>query len=186
MNLSVYQSEIKKIINQRNGYLVLSMGLLLLCILITIFANFLNSREKIILVPSAMTKDMWVASSDASKEYYSKLTLTFSELALNVTPSNVDYIHSELLKFVDPAHYGAIKTQFVSEAERVKQQHISTTFFLDNIQVDAKNHTAVVTGDLKSYIVDTPLPVKRVSYRFVYDIRSYFPYIKSFEEIKNA
>ena len=186
MKLSAYQSEIKRMIDQRNGYLVLSVGLLLLCLLLVILVIFLFGREKTILIPPTMGKENWVSSADASVDYYSKMTLFFAELALNVTPDNVEYAQEMVLRYVDPKSYNKIKAQFVAERDKVRNEHICAAFFPTDIKVDTKQAEAVITGDLKTFVGDTALPVKHVSYRIAYHFNAYSLHIKKFEEVKDA
>jgi conjugal transfer pilus assembly protein TraE len=186
MNLSTYQTEIRKMIEQRNGYLVLSSGLLILCLTLSFLIIILCGRERIILTPPSMNKDIWVSTHSASPEYFSRMSLFFSELALNLTADNVDFQQELLLRYVDPSYYAVIKPQLVAQADRIKKEHISTAFFPVDMKVDEKHAEAIVTGDLKSYVGDTALPTKRITYRFSYRVNSFTPLITLFEEVKNA
>jgi conjugal transfer pilus assembly protein TraE len=186
MRLSTYQAEIKKMIEQRNGYLVLSSGLLILCLILSLLVIFLSDRERIILMPPSMDNTIWVANKSASPEYYSRMTLFLSELALNITADNINYQQELLLRYVDPSYYITLKPQLVSQSDRVKKEHITTAFFPVDIKVNSKHADAIVTGDLKSYVGDTALPTKRVSYHIAYRLNSFMPLITLFEEVKNA
>src|SRR5579872_634655 len=101
MKLSAYQAEIKKMIDQRNGYLLLSSGLLILCLTLSLLIILFSGRERIILMSPNMGKEVWVSSNIASPEYLSRMTLFLSELALNVTSDNVDYQQELLLRYAD-------------------------------------------------------------------------------------
>lgn len=186
MNITTYQAEIRKMIEQRNGYLVLSSGLLILCLILSFVIIFLSGRERIILVPPSMNKDSWVSAHSASPDYLYNMTLSLSELALNVTSDNVDFQQEQLLRYVDPTYYVVLKPQLVAEADRIKKEHISTAFYLVDIKVNSKHTEAIVIGDLKSYVGDVALPTKRVSYRMAYRFNSFSPLITLFEEVKNA
>ncbi len=112
MKLSSYRSEFRKVIDQRNGYLLLAISSVWLCLLLIVLIFILVGREKIILVPPMNNnKDTWVASNKGSEDYLSKMTLYLTELSLNTTAENVDYQQKTLLQYVDPAYYGALKTQ---------------------------------------------------------------------------
>lgn len=186
MNINRYQTEFRKIIAQRNGYLVLSIGLIALSVILSLLVAFLVGRERIVLLPPSMNKNIWVSSQTASPEYFSRMTIFLSELALNVTSDNVDFQNELLLRYVDPTYYISLKPQLVAEADRIKKDHISTAFFPVDMKVNIQHHEAIVTGDLKSYVGDTALPNKRISYRFVYRFNSFTPLITLFEEVKNA
>ncbi len=186
MNITAYQAEIRKMIEQRNGYLVLSSGLLILCLILSFLIIFLSGRERIILVPPSMNKDGWISTQSASSDYFSRMTLFLSELALNLTADNVDFQQELLLRYVDASYYIVLKPQLVAEADRIKKEHISTAFFPVDMKVDSQHSEAIVTGDLKSYVGDAALPTKRVSYRMVYRFNSFTPLITLFEEVKSA
>lgn len=186
MNITAYQTELRKMIEQRNGYLVLSVGLLILSLVLSFLIIFLSGRERIILTPPSMNKDIWVSTQTASPEYFSRMSLFLSELALNVTADNVDFQQELLLRYVDSSYYVSLKPQLVAQADRIKKEHITTAFFPVDMKVDSKHSEAIVIGDLKSYVGDTVLPTKRVSYRMVYRFNSFTPLITLFEEVKSA
>lgn len=186
MNITAYQAELRKMIEKRNGYLILSSGLLILCLILSLGIIFLSGRERIILAPPTMSKDIWISAHSASPEYFSRMTLFLSEVALNLTADNVDFQQELLLRYTDSSYYSVLKPQLVAEADRIKKEHISTAFFPVDIKVDSKHAETVITGDLKSYVGDTALPTKRVSYHVVYRVTSFSPLITLFEEVKNA
>jgi conjugal transfer pilus assembly protein TraE len=186
MKLTAYQTEIKKMLDQRNGYLLLSSGLLILTLILSCLIIFLCDRERIILVTPTMNKDMWVSNKDASPDYLTRMTLYYSELALNVTPENVDYQQEMLLRNTDSSYYKTLKPTLLENADKIKKEHITTAFFPIDIKVNTKNNEAFITGDLKSYVGDTALPIKRISYHFAYRFNAFTPLIATFEEVKNA
>jgi conjugal transfer pilus assembly protein TraE len=186
MKLSAYQAELKKLLDQRNGYLMLSSGLLILTIVLSVLIIFLCGRERIVLITPTMNSDMWVSNKNASSDYLTRTTLYFAELALNVTPDNVDFQQEAILRHADPSYYKVLKPALLNNADKVKKDHISTSFFPVDIKVDVKHNEAIVIGDLKSYVGDTALPTKRISYRISYRLNAFTPLITAFEEVKNA
>ena len=187
MKLSDYKSELKKIVSQRNSYLVLSVSSMLLSLLLAMIIFVLIFHERIILDTPGAGKDSWVSSGEASSGYLARVTLFLADTVFNVTPDNVDFQHELLLRHTDPTYYDALKSHLLAEADRIKEQHISTAFFpVGDVRVDTKNSEAVITGDLKSYVGDTALPTQRVAYHFVYRFHSYSPSIKLFEEVKHV
>lgn len=173
-------------IEQRNGYLLLSSGLLILCLVLSFTIIFLSGRERIILVPPDMKKDIWVSNNQASREYLTRITFALSQLALNVTADNVNYQQEQLLQYADPSYYTKLKPELLAIADKIKNEHITTAFFPMDIKVDCEHNEAIITGDLKTFVGDTTLPTKRVSYHFVYRFNAFSPLITLFEEVKNA
>jgi conjugal transfer pilus assembly protein TraE len=183
MRFSIERSQLDKIFAQRNGYIMLALGSMLLCLLQMVIIFFLVGREKIILVPPSIEKSFWVSSQHVSPEYLSEMTTFFANLRLNITPESAGIQREGLLRYVDPAYYHTLKTQLVQEADRIIDQHISMAFFPVNVKVDSKHFKAIIEGDLKSYVGDAALPAKRVSYLVTYRYDTGRLLVKSFEEV---
>ena len=186
MKLSAYQTELKKLLDQRNGYLMLSSGLLILTMILSLLILFLCGRERIVLVTPTMNTELWVSNKSASADYLTRTSLYFAELALNVTPDNVDFQQEMILRHADPSYYKILKPGLLDNADKIKKDHISTSFFPVDVKVDVKHSETIVIGDLKSYVGETALPTKRISYRVSYRFNAFSPLIIAFEEVKNA
>lgn len=186
MNLAIYRSYLEKIISQRNGYLVLAGGALIVCLLEAVMILFLIGRERIVIVPPSIEKSFWVSSQNVSPEYLSEMTMFFASLRLNLTPDNSNLQRETLLRYTDSAYYNPLKAQLVKEADRLNDQHISLAFYPVNIKVNSKRLEAIIEGDLKASVGEAPIPTRRVKYlvRYRYDASRLL--IKSFEEVKNA
>jgi conjugal transfer pilus assembly protein TraE len=184
MNLSVYQSEIKKMIEQRNGYLVLSTGLLLLCLLLAGIDMCLLSHEKVVIIPPSIEKSFWVSAQRVSPEYLSEMTVFFTNLRFNMTPESAASQRDTLLRYTDPTFYNALKTQLIQEADRITEQHITMAFFPVNIKVDSSHFKAVIEGDIKAFIGDTVLPTQRVKYVLTYRYDAGRLLVNSFAVVK--
>jgi len=103
-----------------------------------------------------------------------------------VTAENASFQRETLLRYTDPAYYNHLKTQLVNEEDRIKENHINIAFYPVNIKIDNKALKAIVEGDLKSFVGETALPGKRVSYQIKYRFYSGRLLIHSFEEVKHA
>ena len=108
----------------------------------------------------------------------------FVNLRFNLTPSNAENQSNMLLRYVTPQYYGILKTDLLSESDRLKKEHISTAFYQNNIEVDPKNYIARITGDIQSSVGDMTLPLQHVSYEvhFIYSAGRLL--VNSFEEVK--
>lgn len=186
MNLSTYRSHLEKLISQRNGYLVLAGGALIICLLQTFTILILMGREKIVIVPPSIEKSFWVSAQNVSPEYLSEMTMFFTSLRLNMTPDNSGIQRETLLRYTDSAYYNTLNSALVKEADRLNEQHINLAFYTANIKVDAKRLEAIIEGDLKANVGDAALPTKRVKYLVGYRYDAGRLLIKSFEEVKNA
>lgn len=186
MNLSVARSEIEKMFSQRNGYLTLAAGAIVLCFLQSLIIFALIGREKIVIVPPSIEKRFWISAQGASAEYLSEMSAFFVNLRLNMTPDSVFYQHELLLHYVDPAFYNAVKAELVKESDKIKDQHISTVFYPVNIKVDAKKLIAIIEGDFKPFVGEVAMPVKRTTYKISYRFDDGKLLVKSFEEVIHA
>ena len=186
MNLATYRSHIEKIVSQRNGYLVLASGALLVCLLQAVIILLLYGREKIIIVPPSIEKSFWVSANNVSPEYLSEMTLFFANLRLNLTTENADIQRETLLRYIDPAYYNRFKSVLVKEGDRLSDQHITMAFYPVNVKVNTNKFQAIIDGDLKSSVGDAPMPTKRISYLVTYRFDTGRLLIKSFDEVKHA
>lgn len=182
MRFSIHNSRVNKLLAQRNGYLVLSAGLLLVCLLLSTMVLRLIGRERTIIVPPVVHSSFWVDHQEVSPEYLAEMTNFFAQLRLTVNPSNAAYQREALLRYTDPSYYGALKNELVAEADHLEASHISLAFYPVNLQVDAKHLVARITGDLQANVGDDPLPAERVSYHIVYRYDQGRLLLKSFSE----
>lgn len=186
MNLATYRSHIEKILSQRNGYLVLAAGALLVCLLQALVILSLYGRERVIIVPPSIEKSFWVSSNNVSPEYLSEMTMFFANLRLNLIPENADIQRETLLRYTDPTYYTRFKSALVKEGDKLAEQHISMAFYPVNIKVNSGKFQVIIDGDLKSSVGDAPMPSKRIRYLVTYRFDAGRLLIKSFEEVKNA
>lgn len=186
MNLATYRSHLEKIISQRNGYLVIASGMLLVCLLQCLIILFLYGREKIVIVPPMVEKSFWVSSHHVSPEYLSEMTMFFCNLRLNMTPENASMQRETLLRYTDPDYYSDLKSRLVQEEDRINEQHISMAFYPVNVKVSSDKLQVMIDGDLKAQVGDASIPTRRVRYLVSYRYDAGRLLIKSFEEVKNA
>lgn len=186
MRFSIAQSRLEKLFAQRNGYMMLAAGSIVICLMQTLLIFFLVGREKIILVPPSIEKSFWVSAQHVSPEYLSEMTNYFANLRFNMTSASASMQRENLLRYIDPAYYNVLKAELIKEEDQIIKEHISIAFFPVDIKTDVKNFRALIDGDIKSYIGDTALPTKRVRYLVTYRYNAGRLLVKSFEEVKHA
>jgi conjugal transfer pilus assembly protein TraE len=184
MHFSHYRSELQGMIKKRNGYAVIAVGALFLCLLLTVLIFCLIGREKVVLVPPVIEKSFWVSSAHVSPEYLSEMTAFFAYLRLNVTADSASLQHNTLLQYTDPGFYNALKGQLLQESDHLIEQHLSTAFFPVSVKVDSGHLTAVITGDLYGYVGETALPTQRVAYAVTYRFAAGRLWVRAFKEVK--
>lgn len=183
MRSTLQKTRLLQLIEQRNGYLVLACGLMVLCVLLATLIFYLSNRERIVITPPVIDRSFWVTNSQVSPEYLSEMTVFFAYLRLNVTPDTVDSQRQLLLRYVDPRYYGQLNDALIAERDRILQQHISSAFYPVNVQVNSKALAVVITGDLTSSIGTTPLPTQRVTYAVTYRYNNGRLFVSQFQEV---
>lgn len=182
MKTAIQQSRLQELIARRNGYLVLSVGLLLLCILLSIMVLRLIGRERIIITPPVVHRSFWVDNQQVSPEYLTEMTAFLAQLRLTVTPTSAEYQRETLLRYTDASYYGEFKNELVAEADHLNKSHVSLAFYPTHISVDAPNLTAHITGDLVSTVGNAPLPPARITYQVRYRYTNGQLRLQSFQE----
>ena len=185
MHWSTYQSVLQKLYHHRNGYLLLSAGLLLLNILLVLLAMSLENRERIILIPPTIERSFWVNQKSVSPEYLAEMSTFFVGLRCSVTVSNASAQRDILLRYIEPRFYDSLKNTLIQEAQQLSKNHVSTVFYPTSVQVDAKQFLAHVTGDLIAIVGNTTLPAQRVTYQLRYRYDTGRLWVSAFEEIKS-
>lgn len=186
MRFSIERSQIDKLFAQRNGYIILAMGSMLLCLVQMIIIFLLSSREKTILIPPTISKSFWVSAQQVSPDYLSEMTIFFANLRLNITPESAAQQRETLLRYTDPVYHHVLKAQLIQEADRINDQHITMAFFPVNVKVDSKHIKTIIVGDIKTFSGDSVLPTRRVSYLVSYRYDHGRLLVKSFEEVDHA
>lgn len=185
MRYLLEKSRIQNLIKSRNGYLVLACGSITLNILMIIFMFFMVGRERVIIVPPDIQRSFWVTSGKVSPEYLSEMTLFLVSLGFNLTPSNVTLQHTVLLRYVDPDYYNTFKIKLIDVADKVKKEHITASFYPNDVKVDTNKLIAQVSGDLQYTVGDVHLTPEHVTYQFGFNYRQGQLKITSFPEVKN-
>ena len=162
--------------------------LLSLCLLLAlgVIASILGS-ERTVLVPPSIDKTFWVTKDKASGEYLEQMAGYVAWLTLDISPSTVDWKRDQLLKYVPPAQYQAMKTQMDLESNRLRRNNASTFFLIQQLAADEKNQSVIVTGRLRRQIngADVGEPETR-SYLAQFQYTGGRVHIQTFKEVSNA
>jgi conjugal transfer pilus assembly protein TraE len=186
MQIAHQKSRLQQLIAQRNGYLVLAVGLVGLTLLLATGLCRLIGRERIVIVPPVVEQAFWVDAKTISPTYLSQMTVFFAQLRLNVTPSSAAYQRDLLLRYTDPRYYGDFKNELVAEADHLAQTHTSLIFYPVDVAVDVPHLTATVSGDFSATVGTVLLPVKRLTYQLTYRYAQGRLWLRSFQEITES
>lgn len=183
MRFSVYQSQLTKAFTQRNAYLSLAAGLLLLTLILSVSLFSVIGRERIVVIP-ASTGEFWVDKNNVSASYLAQMGRFFSAMYLTVSPATSREQREVLLKYTDPSFYSELSSLLTALDEKLQKQHISTVFYIADVKVDTKSFTAVVSGNLKTTIGKITLPEKPQRYQLQFNYRNGRLLIKNFQLFK--
>lgn len=111
-----------------------------------------NHRET--LVPPVIQKTFWVEDGKVSKEYLTEMAVFMAQLYFDVTPSNVDFNHSHLKRYVHPRFYGVLEQSAGGYAQILKKDNSSTHFSVVSIKPDEENSRVALQGILTTYVGD--------------------------------
>ena len=147
MNPTVLHQRAKVLFIQRNSLGLIASFLLVSNLCLCVIA--INRQEKTVVVPATLAREVIIEDGGYfSVEYLEEMTLFFSSLLLDLTPDNIAYKSSVLLKHVHPTHYHELKSYFKNEEERYKKYGLITHFDLSSIKI--LKMSAEITGVLYS------------------------------------
>lgn len=147
MDPTILHNQNRTLFLQRN-ILLLITGILLLGNVMLAFATF-SRREKTIIVPANLGREVVIEGKDIFDEaYIEEMTLFFSDLLLNLTPQNINYKSSKLLRYVEASAYHKMKEYFVQEGEKYNKYRLSTKFSMNEIKIFGMK--VEITGILSS------------------------------------
>jgi conjugal transfer pilus assembly protein TraE len=129
-------------------------------------------REKIILLPPAVYKKVFITNDDASEEYIKEMADYVVYLATNYTPKTVASRLSEFLKYVDPSVYAKVKEQIEQIASDVKFYGKTQSFFPARFEIDREKKEVRIKGKLLKFYMDKLLVNKEQTYVLGYRIRN--------------
>lgn len=158
-------------VQKDNRILYLQRNILMVIAGIGLLANLLLSicllskKEKIILIPGQLNQEA-VLGDVFSISYMEEVTNFFVGLLLDLTPSNVEYKSSIVLKHVDSSSYNTLKKYFDDEEEKHKKYNLCTSFAVTNLTV--KGLRVEISGILTSRFGDSGKQEQSMTYLIQY------------------
>lgn len=156
---------------KRRAYLGLLLTTTLIVLLILAILLLAGKRERIVIVPSTFSEEIWLETNKVSASYIRQLGDYFVKLAMTVTPDTAESQYAFILRNVYPSFHGELKTEFVKKVEQIKKKSVSTVFNAREYAVDVRDLSVVVTGDFELSSGKQRLDVEEKSYKisFIYD-----------------
>ena len=167
--------------NRTLGAIAVFQGLAIFVLGFVVAAQL--GTERTIVVPPSIERTFWVTKDKASREYLEQMAAYVAWLVLDVTPSTVDWKRNQLLEYVAPDDYAALKTQMDLEADRLRTNNAATSFLVQQLTADEKDQSVILAGRLRKQINGTDIsePATRF-YRAQFKYAGGRVHVKSFKE----
>lgn len=135
---------------RRQQILAIVLGLALLLALWNTVNMF--GRDRTIVTPPSLEKSFWITSSSASAEYLEQMAIWAASLILDVTPDNATFKGNLLLQYASPVAHGVLQERMTLESARLKRDNATTLFDLKTLRTVPEQLTALLTGNLNTFI----------------------------------
>jgi conjugal transfer pilus assembly protein TraE len=183
MNIRLLNSRLANLLKQRNLLLMLVTVLLLTNFVQVVFSVFRN--ERVIVVPPDIKQEVWLEKHKVSASYLEEMAFMFANLILESSPTSAAYKRDIILRHADSASYGALKIRLIEDEQRLKKEHVTTSFQANSIKVNPDTLRVELTGDLLRFVGDKRISQSRDTYQFQFIYRHGRLLIKSFKLMRS-
>ncbi len=134
----------------------------------------LRSNQTVVLVPPTLEREAKVGARQADRGYVEAWGLFFATLMGNVTPRNIDFVLTNLQRYMAPAIYQEMSQTMVEQAKALKSGNYAMSFTVQEIVYEdvGKVH---VRGQA---VMHSPLGKSQIlprTYEFQIAVRNYTP-----------
>lgn len=170
MHYKIKNTQLGKLISQRNNAMLIIAGLFVLCGIQSITIYHMINRQKINFtpLPNVVTQPFSISKDGVSEGYLAEMTRYFAMLRLNYTPATIQDQAQWLLRYTDGIYYGVFKEQLAKEIEKAKAHDISLSFSPVDTRVDLRTLAVWIDGDLVETVGKMRIEPKRVTYKINY------------------
>jgi conjugal transfer pilus assembly protein TraE len=113
------------------------------------------------------------------------MALVYASLMLDCTPESAAYKRDIILRHTAPESHGLLKRRLLEEEQRLKKEHVTTSFQPNAIKVNSAHLTVDVTGDLLRFVGEKRISQSRDIYQFQFEYKAGRLSIKAFELINS-
>jgi conjugal transfer pilus assembly protein TraE len=156
MKIEQKKSELMK--EKKTRVLLISISSLLLVmaimqsITIVALVRYAHSKHETHFIPPKISQEFTLSGTGVSEGYLRDMTTFLTQLRFNVTTSSSPYQFNALLGYVAPSLYGDIRAQLVKEVDQIKHEHLSSTFYPSDFEVDIKHLNVKVIGQMRRFV----------------------------------
>jgi conjugal transfer pilus assembly protein TraE len=126
----------------------------------------LGTQRQVLVFPDMKGPISFDGRGRYNEEYLSQMATWFAQLTLTYHPSSYDYQVRELLKYADPAAYGALRTQLLAEKETLERRKYSSVFYPEGVEV--QNGVVGIRGRLRTYVGSRQIDDRPTAWRVAF------------------
>ncbi len=158
----------------------LRTSLLLLLVGLILNASVFRRKTIVVVSPPQTTKQYWVAEDQASPTYMRQMAVFFSTLAGNISPGNAQYVADTIASYVVSNQYTTVHQDLTSQAEYIKQNNVTQSFYPLATKVDQAANSAAVEGTVQRYVGTTRISDEKMVYHVTFITRNYQTQLSDF------
>lgn len=179
---SKYTSQIKSKTEDLRRTKMIETLLAISVLLMVIMLITKDSREKTILVPIGLKKEVWIRGNKVSTSYVEEFSLPLFNHLLTFNKLNAHSRFNFVLKHTDPKYYEELKSKLYSDGERITRNDISSVFHPIELIVKrvGPKYQSIIKGELISLIGSDVIKKKIESFEMVFSYRNNFLSILSY------
>jgi conjugal transfer pilus assembly protein TraE len=144
-------------------------------------AHALGLKDRVVLTPPVVTKEMTVGWSSADAEYLKSFGLYATTLIGNITPANSDFVVGAISNFMDSSIYTEAKKHILSasQSRTFFDSAASSKFTPRATYYEADTSTVFVSGDMAILSAGSQPQIGQITYEMKIIIRGGKPVIMS-------
>lgn len=143
-----------------------------------------SRKEKIILVPTNLTQKAIIKTNSVDANYLLQCAMFFISTRLDVTPDTIDSHDALILDHTSSQYYALFKNGLIKEAGMIKEQKVSSSFYVSHIKTNPTDFTVYVQGNLKRWVGERPLSDSKKQYKLRFTLEGSELFLTTFEEVR--
>ena len=151
------------LLKQRNIFVISFVASVVLNLL-QMGINLAKDRE-VVLVP-ALSDRMAITSGTVSKDYLEAVTRDVALVALNRSPTALDYWKSNILRVTHPSAHGEVNRELVRLIDELRHSDVTQAFAMTGLRVDPQRLVSEVDGVVTTYVGSKVISSQKRTFRF--------------------
>ena len=183
MEINILNQNLKQRASIIRALLILVAGLTITTVLCTSLLYKTVSHKDIVLIPAGFSQTAEITNNNVSASYLDQITVMMVNQRLNVKPDNIDQSNAAILLYVNPEYYASFKQQLDLDAATIKDQKISSAFYITDVKSDPEDLMAEVSGTLNRWVGDRLIGSSAKTYDLKFSKEGYQLMLDGFSEI---